>query len=72
LEADVNAKTVEPEQAPPDSASPNGMVEAVRKERSQRQRWREEGETSVMRFVGQIGVLGWIIDWLIHRTLARL
>ncbi len=24
-------------------------------------RWRTEGEQSVMRFVGQIGVLGWII-----------
>jgi ATP synthase protein I len=40
---------------------PNGMAEAARKEKNRRMRWRTEGEPSVMRFVGQIGVLGWII-----------
>jgi ATP synthase protein I len=40
---------------------PNGMAEAARKEEDRRVRWRTEGEQSVMRFVGQIGVLGWII-----------
>jgi ATP synthase protein I len=37
------------------------MAEAARKEEDRRVRWRTEGEQSVMRFVGQIGVLGWII-----------
>lgn len=36
------------------------MINSVRKAR-ERQRWQREGEPSVMRFVGQIGVLGWII-----------
>jgi ATP synthase protein I len=40
---------------------PNGMAEAARKEKNRRMRWRTEGEPSVMRFVGQVGVLGWII-----------
>ncbi len=40
---------------------PNGMAEAARKEEDRRVRWRTEGEQSVTRFVGQIGVLGWII-----------
>ena len=40
---------------------PNGMAEAARKEEDRRVRWRTEGEQSVMRFAGQIGVLGWII-----------
>jgi ATP synthase protein I len=57
----VKGRTDEPERAAPDVASPDGMTEAVRKERSRRQRWADEGETSVVRFVGQIGVLGWII-----------
>lgn len=39
----------------------NGMAEAARKEKDRRIRWRTEGEQSFMRFVGQIGVLGWII-----------
>jgi ATP synthase protein I len=51
----VNSNTVEPEPNPPD-----GMAGAVRKQRM-RQRWSQEGEPSVARFVGQIGVLGWII-----------
>ncbi len=40
---------------------PDGMAEAVRKQQERRKRWRSEGEPSVMRFVGQIGILGWII-----------
>ena len=52
----VNAKAVEPEPERPD-----GMAAAVRRQRERRQRWLKEGEPSVARFVGQIGVLGWII-----------
>jgi ATP synthase protein I len=52
----LNAKAVEPEEGTPD-----GMADAVRKERARRREWREEGESSVLRFVGQIGVLGWVI-----------
>jgi ATP synthase protein I len=37
------------------------MADAVRKERARQREWREEGESSVLRFVGQIGVLGWVI-----------
>jgi ATP synthase protein I len=37
------------------------MADAVRKERARQREWREEGESSVIRFVGQIGVLGWVI-----------
>ena len=37
------------------------MADAVRKQQERRERWRTEGEPSVVRFVGQIGVLGWII-----------
>jgi ATP synthase protein I len=49
----VNTKAVEPEPSAPD-----GMADAVR---TQRKRWSKEGEPSAARFVGQIGVLGWII-----------
>ena len=52
----MNAKAAEPEEGTPD-----GMADAVRKERARQREWREEGESSVLRFVGQIGVLGWII-----------
>ena len=47
--------------AAPQPASPNGMADAVRKQQERRKRWLTEGEPSVVRFVGQIGVLGWII-----------
>jgi ATP synthase protein I len=40
---------------------PDGMADAVRRQRERRRRWLTEGEPSVARFVGQIGVLGWII-----------
>ncbi len=51
----MNGKAVEPEPSAPD-----GMADAVRKQRK-RERSLQEGEPSVARFVGQIGVLGWII-----------
>jgi ATP synthase protein I len=37
------------------------MAEAVRNRRQRQRRWRTEGEPSMAEFVGQIGVLGWII-----------
>ena len=52
----MNAKAVESE-----PSSPNGMADAARKQQERRKLWRTEGEPSVVRFVGQIGVLGWII-----------
>ncbi len=69
----MNAKAAER-----DPASLNGMVDAARKQHERSKRWRTEGEGSVVRFVGQIGVLGWIIvaptligvflgRWLDHR-----
>ncbi len=42
-------------------SSSDGMADAVRKQQERRRRWRTEGEPSMTRFVGQIGVLGWII-----------
>lgn len=38
----------------------DGLLESVRRAR-RRDLWRQEGEPSTMRFIGQIGVLGWII-----------
>jgi ATP synthase protein I len=52
----MNAGNVERE-----PRSGDGMAEAVRKQQERRTRWHTEGERSVARFVGQIGVLGWII-----------
>jgi ATP synthase protein I len=52
----VNTKAVEPQ-----PSSPDGMAAAVRKQQERRKQWLNEGEPSVARFVGQIGVLGWII-----------
>lgn len=49
-------KAVEPE-----PSSPDKMTAAVRKQQERRKRWLNEGEPSVARFVGRIGVLGWII-----------
>lgn len=40
---------------------PDGMADAARKQQERRRLWRSEGEPSVARFVGQIGILGWII-----------
>ena len=50
-----------PDSDPNDDRSPDGLTKAVREQRDRRERWRTEGEPSMMRFVGQIGVLGWII-----------
>ena len=52
----MNTKTVEPGPSVPD-----GLAGAVRKRQERRKHWLKEGEPSVTRFVGQIGVLGWII-----------
>ncbi len=37
------------------------MAEAARRQSRRRRHWLREGEPTVARFVGQIGVLGWII-----------
>ncbi len=52
----MNGKADEHE---PDAA--DGMADAVRKREERQERWRTEGQQSVVRFVGQIGVLGWMI-----------
>ncbi len=65
----MNSKAVEPE-----PSSPDGMAVAVRKRQERRKQWLNEGEPSVARFVGQIGVLGWIIvaPTLIGLFIGRL
>lgn len=40
---------------------PDGMAGAVRKQRERQRRWLTEGEPSMARYVGQIGILGWMI-----------
>ena len=40
---------------------PDGLADTVRRQRQREQRWLREGEPSMARFIGQIGVLGWII-----------
>jgi len=45
----------------PDPTPTNGLIAGVRRQRDRQRRWLAEGEASVARFVGQIGVLGWII-----------
>lgn len=40
---------------------PDGMAEAVRKQRERLRRWSTDGEPSMARFAGQIGILGWMI-----------
>jgi ATP synthase protein I len=52
----MNAEGVKRQQS-----SPDGMADAVRKRQERQVRWRREGELSVARFVGQIGILGWVI-----------
>ena len=52
----MNNETVEPE-----TNIPDGMADAVRKRQERHRLWLNEGEPSVARFIGQIGVLGWII-----------
>jgi ATP synthase protein I len=62
----------------PDASGPDGMAGAVRQRQERREHWLNEGEPSIARHVGQIGVLGWIIvtptliglfigRWLDHR-----
>jgi ATP synthase protein I len=46
---------------PNNDPAPDGLTKAVRERRARWESWRGEGEPSVMRFVGQIGALGWII-----------
>jgi ATP synthase protein I len=57
---------------------PDGLLDKVRRQRLRQQRWLREGQPSMARFIGQIGVLGWIIvaptliglfigRWLDHR-----
>ena len=54
------------------------MTAAVRQQRERQRKWQREGEPSMAQYVGQIGVLGWIIvaptliglfigRWLDHR-----
>jgi ATP synthase protein I len=61
-----------------EASSPDGMADAVRKRQERREHWKDEGEPSMARYVGQIGILGWIIvtptliglfigRWLDHR-----
>jgi ATP synthase protein I len=40
---------------------PDGLARTVRRQRQRQQRWLREREPSMARFIGQIGVLGWII-----------
>lgn len=40
---------------------PDGLTAAVRKRRDLERSWETEGEPSMLRFVGQIGILGWTI-----------
>lgn len=58
--------------------NPDGLLRQVRMRRRRQQAWQRGGAQSVARFVGQIGVLGWMIvapaligvwagRWLDHR-----
>lgn len=49
------------EAAERDPTPPDGLADAVRRRHERHSRWRIDGEASVVRFVGQIGVLGWMI-----------
>ncbi len=52
----MNAK---PERHEPER--PDGLADTVRRQRQRQQVWMREGAPSMARFVGQIGVLGWIV-----------
>lgn len=41
--------------------APDAMADAARKHYKRQEQWRLEGEPSLMRQVGRIGILGWII-----------
>jgi ATP synthase protein I len=56
----VNSKAVKPDESAT-ASPPDGMTAAVRTRQARRRHWLSDGEPSVARFVGQIGVLGWII-----------
>ena len=46
---------------PADEPDGDGLADAARRHRERERRWRTEGEPSMMRFIGQIGLLGWIV-----------
>ena len=52
----MNAESVKRGQA-----SPDGMADAVRTRQERQIHWLREGQPSMARYVGQIGILGWII-----------
>lgn len=52
----MNAESVKRQQNFPD-----GMADAVRKRQERQVHWLRDGEPSMARYVGQIGILGWII-----------
>jgi len=47
--------------SPGDGDAHDRLLATVRRQRDRLRHWHREGEPSVARFVGQIGVLGWII-----------
>jgi ATP synthase protein I len=46
---------------PADREEDDRITTAVRQQREREREWQREGEPSMARYVGQIGVLGWII-----------
>lgn len=46
---------------PDPNQRPDELAEAARKQHERQEHWRLEGEPSMMRLVGQIGMLGWMI-----------
>jgi len=44
-----------------DESGDDAMTSAVRQQYERQREWQHEGEPSMARYVGQIGVLGWII-----------
>lgn len=44
-----------------DPNEPDGMAESVRRRRERWRLWLKEGEPSLVKNVGQIGILGWMI-----------
>lgn len=57
---------------------PDGLARSVRQRRERQHVWNTTGEPSVIRFVGQIGILGWqivvptLIGLFVGRWLDRL
>jgi ATP synthase protein I len=54
----VSDKQLPSAETEPESDAHDGMLASVRRARQSR---KDEAEPSVIRFVGQIGVLGWVI-----------